>query len=101
MKPLRLLVETSLRTKIALVFAVPVAALCCIEGSLVLDNLADRSRAAAFSALVEVRERCSEPRSGALRECGGRCALGERGEREVGRGALLRQHVGEPVVVLC
>ena len=54
MKPLRLLVETSLRTKIALVFAVPVAALCCIEGGLVLDNLADRSRAAAFSALVEV-----------------------------------------------
>lgn len=52
MKPLRILHETSLRTKIGLVSAAPVAALCFVQGSAILDNWRTREQATSFSELV-------------------------------------------------
>jgi len=54
MKPLRVLSDTSLRAKITLVFAAPVAALCFVQGSVILEHLQTRALATTFSELVDL-----------------------------------------------
>ena len=54
MKPLRFLQETSLKAKILLVFAAPVASLCFFQGSSIVENWRARERAISFTELVRL-----------------------------------------------
>ena len=54
MKPLRFLQETSLKTKILLVFAAPVASLCFFQGGSIVENWRAREQAISFTELVRI-----------------------------------------------